>query len=501
VSSHAIKLTSLRKTRTPRYVISSRLPIGVAIRYRLAGKHPFYNSFTYLCATGTARCANIEALRKRHFAAAGFILLPPIIFYSILFRHVVNVPIADDYYALFDFLNNLTESPNPFAKLHYLLSAQHNEYKLFFEHVLFWAQLQFSGLINLKLLCMLGDSFAVWLCAVLWKMFSPHHSRVAIRVSCFAPVSWLIFQLQYAQTLNFAMGALQNLSVLVFSFSAIYLLLRSSRWAFCGSLLSMVLAVSSSGNGLLIIPIGGVLLASYRRYASLSIWAAISAACLAAYFYGYDPRLWLTPFHSAVPPISRFWQPYYVLCFLGSAAAYPLKPLSPVLGVAIVLFFIHMARRGYFRRHPEVGYSLCFIFMTAVAVAGFRSHYGLNSSISSRYTIYSTLLLIFAWFAIVDEYLINKPGLSWRIPVAVGAAAGAAVFSIAMDIWGLRYLERRNKDLVIGMSLYEHNFAQQSSAGPIFPPPKSKEEQQFNMRVRDVLRRSVRLGIYRLPGY
>lgn len=413
-------------------------------------------------------------------------------------RHVVNVPIADDYYALFDFLNHLTERQDLPAKFNYLLGAQHNEYKLFFEHALFWAQLNLSGVIDLKLLCVIGDSFAIWLALVLWKMFSPS-STTALHLILFAPVPWLIFQLQYAQTLNFAMGALQNLPVIVFSLSTIYLLLRTKRWAFCASLLAMVLAVSSSGNGLLMLPIGAAILAVRRRYARLSVWVAIAAVCLAAYLYGYDPRLWLTPFHSPVPAIAHLWQPYYAICFLGSAAAYPFKLLSPVLGIAICIFFLHMIRRGYFYRNPAIGYSVCFVLLTSVTVAGFRYNFGPISSTSSRYTIYSVLLLILAWFAIVDEQLMKSRKLSWR--VVVGVTTLSALFSIAMDIWGLRYLERRNQKLVIGMSLYEHNFAQALAPGPVFPPPNTKEEQQFNVRVREVLRQSMKLGIYHLPTY
>ncbi len=100
-------------------------------------------------------------------APACFVTLPAIIFYYILFRHVVNVPIADDYYALFNFLNHLTEAPNLSAKAYYLLVAQHNEYKLFFEHALFWVQVRSSGLIDLRLLCIVGDTFCSqlrWMC-------------------------------------------------------------------------------------------------------------------------------------------------------------------------------------------------------------------------------------------------------------------------------------------------------------------------------------------------
>ncbi|MBV9502943.1 MAG: hypothetical protein JO138_26520 [Acidobacteriaceae bacterium] len=432
--------------------------------------------------------------------AALLVILPAIIFYVILFRHLVNVPIADDYYALFDFLNRLREAPTLTGKAYYFLISQHNEYKLFFEHGLFWAQVECLGRINLTVLCILGDSFAIWLAIVLWKMFAPGYPDNTGRLTLFIPIAWLVFQLQYAQTLNFAMGALQNLPVVVFSLWTILLLFQMKRSTFWAALATLILAVSSSGNGLFMIPIGCAILLSRRKYGNLCVWLAISSICIAAYFYRYDPKLWLTPFHSAIPPLSQFWRPWYLICFLGSAAAYPIKAASAIFGISICAFFVYMAWQGYFRRRPEIGYSLCFILATAVAVAGFRSNLGLIYSTSSRYTIYSILLLIFAWFAIADEYLIQGNRPCWRVFGAIVAAC-AVLFSIAMDAWGLRYLERRNRDLIIGMRLYEHNFTERSAAGPIFPPPKSKPEQEFNLRVRDILRDSVRLGIYKLPDY
>src|SRR5690242_20633334 len=199
---------------------------------------------------------NLRATRLSICTTGFFIAAPAIIFYSILFRQLVGVPIADDYYALLDFSNHMRETPNLLAKAHYFLISQYNQYKLFFEHALFWIQLELLGHLDLKVLCILGDSFVLCLAILLWKMFLPRAIDLRGRLMFFVPIPWLLFQLQYAQTLNFSMGALQNLPVLLFSFAAIYFLLRGTRWTFCCALACLVLAVSSSGNGLLMIPIG-----------------------------------------------------------------------------------------------------------------------------------------------------------------------------------------------------------------------------------------------------
>jgi hypothetical protein len=439
------------------------------------------------------------AIRFSLVAATCF-LIPAVLFYSMLFSNIVNLPMFDDYPALLNFLNDLTEIPTLPTKAYYFLVSQHHEYKLFFEHALFWTQLNLLGRINLALLCILGDSFIGPLAIVLWKMFLPHHSDKASRLILFIPIPWLLFQLQYAQTLNFAMGGLQNLPVLVFSLAAIYLLLRMTRWTLAAAVVCLVLSVSSSANGLLMIPIGMLILAFRRNYARLSIWALMSGICIAAYFYGYKSTLWLVPSESVIPPLAQFWRPVYVICFLGSAAGYPTKYGSFAFGLMMCVFYAYIAKRGYYSRNSMVGWSVLFLMLTAVGVAGLRSELGIIYSISSRYTIYSILLVIFAWFVIVEEWLIHKRRSPQYNRVFQGVVVGAVLFSLAMDVRGLRFLTRRNRDLVTGMILYERH-PTQPTVGPIFPQPRSRDGQEFNLKARDILAKSAKLGIYQPPVY
>jgi hypothetical protein len=190
-----------------------------------------------------------------------------------------------------------------------------------------------------------------------------------------------------------------------------------------------------------------------------------------------------------------------VVCFLGSAGGYPIRAGGFVLGSAICVFYAHIARRGYFKKQPAFGYIVLFILLTSVGVAGIRSNFGIVYSVSSRYNIYSTLLLIFAWIAIVDQRLINYHMPLWRNRVFLCATILALLFSVAMDVWGDRFLGRRDRDLISGMNLYQNQLKQQPPPGPIFPPPKSKEEQMFNLRARDILKRAANLGIYQPPFY
>ncbi|MBV9267397.1 MAG: hypothetical protein JO061_14590 [Acidobacteriaceae bacterium] len=428
------------------------------------------------------------------------IALPAILFCSILARYVIDVPMFDDYDAVLGFLNHLKAAPTFWAKLIFFLGSQHSEYKLFFEEAVFWAQVKALGHINLPSLCMLGNGFALLLGIVLWRMFLPA-AELSRRLIFFIPVSWLLFQLQYAQTLDFPIGALQNLPVIVFSLAAIHLLFETKRWSFSAALALFVLAISSSGNGLVLIPIGLVVLAVRRDFRRIFAWAGVSAVCMASYLYNYTPANWQTPSGSVIPAVARLRSLGFAVSLLGSAGAYPIRAGGIVLGTLLCLFCIYVGRRGYFRKRPDVGYSVVFLVLTSICLTCFRLNYGFQASMASRYTIYSTLLLIFGWFAIVELWLDRNRHLPWRNPMFVCAACGAICFSVAMDVWGARFLERRNRDLIIGMSLYARNPSPQATSGPVFPPPATADVQAFNLRVREILRQSSELGIYRPPAY
>jgi hypothetical protein len=440
---------------------------------------------------------------------AGLLLaLPPVLFYAILFREAVNLPFQDDYEALLDFLNQMADLPGISAKVSYFLASQFNEYKLFFGHGLAWLQFALMGHVGITLLCAVGNAFVLLLAALLWKMFIPHQTNLAHRMAFFIPVSWLLFQLQYVETLNWAMPSLANFPVLVFSLGAIYLLVRGTQSTFWGAILCLILAIGSTGNGLLMIPIGLLILLVDRRYKRAVSWLAGSAGCVAAYAYHYHVMRAHNEVHHTV--LSVMLRPFYVIAFIGNIAAFPIGGryfpleifLAILLGVLVCIFFAVMARRGYLCRNRLVSYCVLFLLLTAVGVAGLRSSLGVRQSLDSRYGIYSTLFLIFAWFIIVEEFLQYETVPLRRNQILLVAIAAAIVFSLTMDTWGRSYLSARDRIVILGMAAYDHPASPGQAAGPILPYPNQDPRlDELDRRAPGILRRSTQLGIYRPPIY
>jgi len=449
-------------------------------------------------------------LRPRVLVAAVLLSLPAILFYGILLRKAVNVPLLDDYEALLDFLNHLAELESPSARVSYFLAAQFNEYKLFFGHAVAWLQLACLGHIDFQVLCAIGNGFVLLLAILLWTMFLPDYENLARRMAFFIPVSCLLVQLGYSATLNWAMPSLQNLSVLVFSLGTIYLLVRGSRQAFCVGMIGLILAVSASGNGFLVIPIGVIILALNRHYVRLVSWLIVSAVSVAAYAYHYDLMSSQSRLHHSVLETVLHLRPLYVIAFMGSVAAFPpllgryhLEVLwSTSLGLLLCACFFVLARRGYPRRNPAVAYCILFLLLTAIGVAGIRSDFGISQSLESRYAIYSALFLIFAWFSIVEETLQHQNLPLRRNGVFLSAVLGTMVFCLMMDFRGARYFDERNLVLVTGMAAYEHPVSTKSDLGPVLPiPGQNARMNELDQRAPLILRQSTKLGIYRPPAF
>jgi hypothetical protein len=111
------------------------------------------------------------------------------------------------------------------AKLSYFLASQHNEYKLFFLHGVAWLHSISSGTSTFGYSPPSAMySFSSWHPAL--EDVSAQLQRPCHPPHLFIPVSWLLFQLQYWENLDWAAPGLQHLVVLPFSLGAIYLLVR-----------------------------------------------------------------------------------------------------------------------------------------------------------------------------------------------------------------------------------------------------------------------------------
>jgi hypothetical protein len=460
--------------------------------------------------------------------SALLVALPAVLFYGSLLRHLVNFPYMDDYEIL-QFLNQVAEVRGAADKFWLFLAWQHNVYKLFYVDGLSWAQFALLGHVNFAQLCVLGDSAVLVLAFTLWSMFLPGHKDLARRLALFVPVAWLLFQMVYWETLNWALASLQNLWVIVFSLGAIRCLLLARRKAYSGALVLYALAIAASGNGFFVFPVGLVILAKRRQYARAGGLIALSSLCVAAYAYRYEFVTWQVQPGGLAFSGLRHWRPDYPVAFVGNAgvmASHPvivvLRRLVPglsipsdgsagtfvsesainlttclALGTLLLVLFGWLMWRGYIRRNPCVSSSVLFLLLTAAGVAGLRSGIGVWQSLSPRYAIYGTLLLILAWMAVAEEFLEHRSETMLGKGIYTATTVAAIVLALCMDVTGTRCMEQRNSEIALGMKAFEHPATTGSTEGPVLGDDPS--DAWFRATVREILTNSIRLGVYEPP--
>jgi len=441
--------------------------------------------------------------RRNLAVSAILVFLPASLFYSILLGKAIDLPAFDDY-GLLSFLNQEIKLKGFSARFLCFLASQQNEYKLYFARGIVWIQYLLCGHVSFKILAAIGNGFVLLLGFLLWKMFLPAHKNVATRLAFFIPVSWLLFQLQYWETVDSPLGALQNLPVIVFSFAAIYFLVRANNRRFGFSVASLVLAIAASGNGFLVIPVGVLVLFLERRYGRILMWLSVSAVCILAYAYRYNLMSSQADAHRSVFSVLLRLNPAYAIAFIGSAGSIPIRAGAVVLGLVLCGFLVFMGCRGYSKKNPVVSYCILFLLLTAIGVAGIRSELGVMQSMQSRYTIYSALFLIFAWFAIVEEYLQFRPGLLVNSGAYLGIVLASVSFSLCTDAVGLLAIDARSHATISAMIEFEHSFSLGNEVGPIpqFSSPEGRAKSDaLNKAIRPILVESIRLGVHRPPEY
>jgi hypothetical protein len=433
------------------------------------------------------------------------LLLPASLFYFLLWKSVSALPIADDYHAVLDFTDRFASSSGIGQKLLTLLTFQHNEYKLIFESCVFAAQWSVMGHIDFVQLVFLGNCFVFFLYLVLVAMYRVPSDSPIECATLLLPLPLLLFQLQYASTLNWAVGSLQNLPVLFFVLLAITLTARRNGVSFALACFCIVAGIAASGNGFLGAMVCLLMLATQRRWKEI---AAVGGMCLcvaAVYFYRYNTSMSQTaPGHSVLHSLAKL-NPAYALSFLGSALANSSSyRLSMCVGTVLCGIFGLMIKMRYYRANPSVFYSTLFIVTTALAVSGMRSEFGIVQSLASRYRIHSDILLILSYIFLTETYWARLRRIQWpgrlMLPTIVLASC---MFCAASDWAGFRFLQAR-RDLVS----YEMAFYMGSQGARIPDAIASGADPVAARQLKDgfykpngpYLVESMRLGVYRPPS-
>ncbi len=353
----------------------------------------------------------------------GFLIFVPIIVFWYVWAHyAVNVPKWDDH-ALKVFLINLDAESSVWRKL-YLFFSQHNEHRIVYDRLVTWLDFNLTGKLNYRHLMVIGNLSLLGLLVVFGRVLgrsvvtqagTQSMGTLANGLQYLPPVAFLLLNLSHWENMFWGMAALQNFTVMLWVIWGIYSLAFSPSVG--PALLLATAATLTSGNGLFIWPVGFALLLSQlwlrtrAGYKPLLIWTVSALVAIGLYFLNYEKPAGNPPVRGSFSDLLQGW-----LAFNGAAAeAFPLRIpftlcvlLGGVVTVIVLIAGLFILRKALTRRLlSSFDYffvaTTVFLLGTAATVAWSRVGFGINTLITSRYKLYSLLLLALVYsYAIVQ---------------------------------------------------------------------------------------------------
>lgn len=335
--------------------------------------------------------------------AAAVGLLPIGVYFWLLHKYAVNVPLFDDH-AFKDFILQFNQAD--FGKRLTLIVALHNEHRIAYDRLVVLFSYWLSGEINYVTLMWVGNlSLVGILCLFL---------RVGVRVKLPQPLlmalPFVLFTLLLHENTFWGMAALQNFTVLWWVLLCFYLIPKQNNWAFVTAAAAAVAATYTSGNGLLAFGVAAGVLVLQRRWKPTAVWLSLAIGCAAGYFYGYQ-RPPGNPAEATGGSLGDLLQGF--MLFLGNLADINVqRPLSfrvlitTLTGFGLLtwsawLMLGWLRQTILWRRKGDLDESryfllgvLVFSLLTALLVSVTRLGFGIQVLLTSRYKIYAVLLVI-----------------------------------------------------------------------------------------------------------
>ena len=358
----------------------------------------------------------------------GWVLLalPLLVFWWTWQHYAVNIPKWDDH-ALRAFLYYAGQEPTFWGKLQWLFK-QHNEHRIVYDRLITALDYGLFGKLNYRHLMVVGNLSLVGLLAVFMGVLRRKDGLVWHRLPVLyaVPVALLLVNLSQWENMFWGMASLQNFSVVLWVLAAFYLLTYTNRRGL--ALLMAVLATLTSGNGLLVWPLGFLLLLldptvrsvtpKPKKLRPLLGWSVAALVVIGLYFWGFEKPGGTHAIRPGMFALLKGW-----LAVTGAAAeAIPIgNPLTNSIllggllmlitfGITAVTVFVHQrsigrAVQALFRTDRRSNpipippmtlffwASAAFLLGTAAVVAYARTGFGADLLITSRYKLYSLTLL------------------------------------------------------------------------------------------------------------
>ncbi|TDN67190.1 hypothetical protein [Paraburkholderia sp. BL10I2N1] len=395
-----------------------------------------------------------------------------------VWQHFTPVPIGDSWDGTIGFYLQALQTP------WHAFFEQHNEHRLAFSNVIFFADVRYFGGRNV--LSLIANLVLAGLLATAFFRITIHHRAPLSREARFGLVGGiLVFAFSWIQNENFTWGfQSQWFAVYLFALLAFHSIERTAEtntsenqsrhfgW-FVAALASAWAAAYSMSSGVLVFPVLIVQAIYFRlKPRDLLVLVAVTAAVWFAYFVDWHKPASSDNLTTGLRehPIAAF---RFVLLYLGAPAFHARPVLAGAYACGTLALTALVASCAYALRSSErhaKGVALLafamFVAGNALLTASGRLWFGIESALSSRYTTAS----LSGWLALIIFAVLNVHSAKKRKRVLV-----VAVLATLLVASGQRFAFDAARDvtyarLVAGLALRSGVY-DPAITKPLFPFP------------------------------
>jgi hypothetical protein len=339
-------------------------------------------------------------------AAAAAFVLPVAAYFWMIHHYAVNV-------VYFDQWSDVNLAGRSYAHTLTIgnLWTQHSEQRMFFPNLVMLLLVHVTHM-NIVLEEYLS---ALMLCAAIYLLIWTHKRRTPSRSwIAYCPVAIVSLSLVQAQSTLFGFQLAWYAAILMLA-TTLFLLDQPSpsRFVRVAAIVTAVIGSFCTIQGLIIWPIGLILLAQRRRSKSwMIVWSVAGLVTVLVYGYRFEnsqavPSS-LTGLHLPGAAVRSFFQ------VIGDVLGVPLRDPNTGLSTAVFLFgvivfvlsiyaLVTRGLRADTSSGAPIGVALiCFGLIYSLGFAYSRAFFGPTSASSSQYTTFTLFLLVGCYLALLD---------------------------------------------------------------------------------------------------
>ena len=337
-------------------------------------------------------------MKKNHTIFFGILSgILGILYFIIVYKFTINIPIADDFVAIQNFLLKYIQSSSIQEKLS-LLFAQHDLHRILFARLIIILSYTFTGSLNYSVFIIIGNILLLCICFFMYKTASNKEF-----ISIYILLIVLVFlNGQNFDTSTWAMVSIANIGIIFLVLSSIFCTLNTKRSLFyCGLALS-AFTIFSNGNGMLIIPSITIGLFLLNRKKDLLFFLCISLISVFLYFTNFTgtnrTSFEFIGFVKGLPTIvSNFFMCVGIIFWIPSY-----KFLSFTIGLSCVFIFLFGFWKKWYKNNILLYAFLLFFYLSAAALA--IAWFGGGEVVGAlRYRIYFSPIIVLTLFLLINN--------------------------------------------------------------------------------------------------